>query len=189
VNGIIARGFDDAGGTQRLLWLRNETNDHGLGVCDDSVMDCVGGGGDENELDNTDSLEIITLENTNGGSWVSLWVSSLDDGGTNDSETGTLLWSHVENDFDFLNSFSFSFNDISPAVEAEILGLAAASAFDPTAPYLAFIAGDDVDTGENNDYLVWKGSIDTPIPEPGTLGLMGLGLAALGLLARRRRSA
>ena len=40
----------------------------------------------------------------------------------------------------------------------------------------------------NNDDFGERGSWNQPIPEPGTYGLMALGLGVLGIAARRRRS-
>ena len=187
VNGVVARAFDNNNtGDPDLLWFRNQTNDHGIGVCDSSKTADNCGTGDGNELDNTDSLEIITLENTNGGDWVELWVSSLDSGGTNSMETGTLLWNDIGTSFPLANSFTFHYGDFGTAVEGDLLSLAAASGFDPTARFLAFIAGTSASGRGNNDYLIWKGRIDTPVPEPTTLGLLGIGMLAFGFAGRRR---
>jgi hypothetical protein len=185
VNGVVARAFDNnTFSSPDLFWFRNVNNDHGLGICDAASESCSAG--DDNELDNIDSLEIITLDNTNGGEWVELWVSSLDSGGTGGMETGTLLWSHTAQSFSLTDSFVFMYGDFGTDVEGDILSLAAASGFDATAPYLLFIAGTNGSTGGNNDYLVWKGRIDTPVPEPTTLGLLGLGMLAFGFAGRRR---
>ena len=185
VNGVIATAFDDAnfGSSSHLLWFRNQTNDHGLGVCNTVKTppdNC--GPGDLNELDNVDSLEIILLENTNGGDWVSLWVSSLDG-----SEEGAVFWSNSLS-FLFTSAFSFKSSDFGTSVEGDILGLAAAGAFDSSARYLAFIAGTTATIGGDNDYLVWKGTIDVPVPEPGTLGLLGLSMLIVGFVSSRRRA-
>jgi len=186
VNGVVASAFDNGSFTSPdLLWYRNAANDHGLGICDAASESCSAG--DDNELDNIDSLEFITLDNTNGGEWVELWVSSLDSGGTGGMETGTLLWSHTAQSFSLTDSFVFMYGDFgNGVVEGDILSLAAASGFDATAPYLAFIAGTTGGVGGNNDYLVWKGRIDVPVPEPTTLGLLGLGMLAFGFAGRRR---
>ncbi|MCU0868148.1 MAG: hypothetical protein MUF30_00895, partial [Burkholderiales bacterium] len=51
--GVTADGFIYGGGTSFksvILWLRNQTNDHGLGVCSEGADACKTGGGDVNEL-------------------------------------------------------------------------------------------------------------------------------------------
>ena len=184
VNGVIASAFDNGGAfTPDLLWYRNQTNDHGLGVCNARVENC--GPGDLNELDNVDSLEVIILENTNGGKWTSLWVSSLDG-----NEKGTVFWyNDFAVDFDLNNSFSYTAGVFAGGVvEGDILALPAASAagFDPTASHLLFIAGDTSFEQGDNDYLIWKGTVR--VPEPGTLGLLGLSMVVAGFASRRRRA-
>ena len=49
---------------------------------------------------------------------------------------------------------------------------------------------EDVAYGDNDfdDMVVMVESV-RPVPEPTTLGLMGLGLLSLGLLARRKKTA
>jgi hypothetical protein len=190
--GVKASGFNNNLSTTAALWLRNTTNDHGLGVCSEGEAACAQnvGGGDVNELDNMNSNEIIVLENTNGGSWTSLFVSSLDNNEGSASaglENGTVSWSNLADFSVVLGSFGFTNGDFGASVEGNILGLPAAVGFDPTAKFLSFVAGPG---GTNNDYLVWKGTVTTAsVPEPTTLGVLGVGLLALGVMRRRRRHA
>ena len=190
--GVLAEGFLLLAGTPEPLWLRNQTNDHGIGVCSEGTNSCSSGGGDVNELSNENAssgsfngAEAIRLTLPTNASWGELWVSSLDDGGSNSNESGILFWSNSPTVF--TNSFSFSYNDFKPGVEGNILSLAQASGFDASATYLLFV--NDPSNGGNNDYLVWKGVYYSPplqqAPEPGSLALFGA--AFMGLILLRRR--
>lgn len=74
-----------AGGTfssaNTTLWLRNESNDHGLGVCSEGASNCSSKGGDVNEISSLTNLEVLRLTRPDNHVWTSLWVSSLDGGG------------------------------------------------------------------------------------------------------------
>lgn len=195
VNNVVASAFSyDINSKQYTnadLWGRNVSNDHGLGICNTQETNCSSGGGDVNEISNQllhskGIYDFLLLDNQNGGSWNSLWVSSLDSGGTNNAESGVVYWT-TDGTLSDLQSFSFSYGDFGNKAEGNLFDLAAFnSVFDPTAKYLAFIPNNgNCNTGCNNDYLVWKGSV--AVPEPSTLALMGLSLLGLGAALRRRR--
>lgn len=184
-NGVVASAFHTNLTTATNLWLRNVPNDHGLGVCSEGATACNTGGGDVNELDNNGLQEMILLERPDAFHWTSLWVSSLDSGGTGGSEEGLIRWGDDLNNL--TGSFQFGFGNFGGSVEGDLFAIAAfVAAFDPDAKYILFSHPGNV--GDNNDYLVWKGALDEgefDAPEPGTLAL--LGIAAFGLALRRRR--
>ena len=193
VNGINAFGFTNDFGTPSTMWLRDQTNDHGLGVC--SVGEnCLNGGGDVNEIDNDGGQEAVVLQNTLGGIWTSLWVSSLDGGGSGGSEEGIFCWGDGAGPSASISGgcTGLSFGDFGSAAEGDILTLDSVlnSGFDASAEWVFFGAGCDLSggssCGDNNDYLVWKGSIE--VPAPGVAALFGLGLIGMGI-SRRRRAA
>jgi hypothetical protein len=174
------------------LYVRNQTNDHGFGICSPAdAPPCPGpdGGGDINELDNLGAPELIRLALPPGYEWESVQLSSLDDNddGEPDFEFGR-LWADVDGNpatFDVTKviwEFMGHETDVEPLFDDF-------TADEAIAPYLFFEPFDWRTTGmnDNNDFLVWKAAINqTRVPEPATLGVLGIGLVALRLLRRRR---
>ena len=174
------------------LWMRNNTNDHGLGVCSGgagSANECDGmsttttGGGDNNELGNNVSDEVIRLDNQTGQDWSDVWISSLDS-----SEKATIYWTNDEwADLDSLATkitVSAGYWGSTSIVEGSIWSaLTGASNWDLDSQYLFFRAGGP-GAGTDNDYLVWGVSA---IPEPETYAMLLAGLGLLGFAARRRK--
>lgn len=182
VGGVIARAFAGNLSTPADLWRRNQAGDHGLGVC--SETNCATGGGDVNELDNNGVQELILLERPDGFLWSALFVSSLDGGGTGGSEEGQIRWGNSL--AGLTGSYNFKFGDFGSSVEGNLFALAAfLAAFDTGAKYVLFTHPPGV--GDNNDYLVWKGSLTQGIrvPEPGPLALLAAGVLVAAW--RRRR--
>ncbi|MCP2728672.1 SdrD B-like domain-containing protein, partial [Limnofasciculus baicalensis] len=160
VNGVKADAFYINSGyqtTNTVLWQRNETNDHGLGVWSNGEPNPITSGGDVNELSNQLNQEVIRLTKTAGEQWTSLWVSSLDGGGSGGAEKGTLYWSNSATPTlnTLTTKFTFQYGDFGSSVEGNILGLTQSASFDKNAQYLFFVAGPNT-AGTNNDYLVWK---------------------------------
>ena len=121
-------------------------------------------GGDVNEISNQLNQDVLRLtKNNSGDTWTSLWVSSLDSGGSGGAEMGTLYWSNTAtpNLSTLTTNFTFKFGDFGAAVQGNVLSLPAAANFDPTAKYVFFIAGPNA-CGNNNDYLFWKATTSTP---------------------------
>ncbi len=166
------------------LFVRNEApNDLGFGVCSpgESSTACAphgfaGGGGNDNELSNEVHPELIRLTLAPGYSWVDAWISSLDT-----AEKGQLWASNLSGTLGQFSAGEFtSFAAGGPVTFSfPITGDAA------TSNYLYFIPGP---TGTNNGYLVYKVDV-VANPEPGTLLLLGSGLATFGALAWRRARA
>jgi hypothetical protein len=201
VGGIRADPFVYSGGSLSQpggisLWLRNEPNDHGLGVCSES--NCATGGGDVNEISGLTHLDILRLTRPAAERWTSLWVSSLDGGGTNGTERGTLFWSDTPTPSNLLGlstSFQFAYPGFGhQVVEGDLFALMDASTRDniANAQYLFFKAGAPgtlAGQSNNNDYLVWKGTTRDPrrqVPEPSVLALAGIAAVA-ALRSRRKR--
>jgi uncharacterized repeat protein (TIGR01451 family) len=164
LNGIRADAFYLSGTsyltTNTSLFLRNQTDDHGLGVL--SNGESATSGGDANELSNQRNREVMRLQKPTDDRWTSLWVSSLDSNGSGAAERGTLFWSDspTPNLSTLSNKFTFKFGDFGASEEGNLLALHIPN-FDTNAKYLFFIAGPN-SAGTNNDYLVWKATTVTP---------------------------
>lgn len=187
--GLIVSGLwlDDDEWEPANLYVRNQTNDHGFGICspfDDPPCPGPSGGGDFNELDNAGAPEVIRLTRPAGYEWVSVQLSSLDSNSSTDPddfERGQ-LWASAAPIPAFIGTSLLDFAGGGPVEPTFAVS-------DPTAPYLFFRPFDYRPTGtnDNNDFLVYAVTIErTRVPEPVTLGLLGIGFLALGV--RRRRS-
>ncbi|HEY6281622.1 MAG TPA: PEP-CTERM sorting domain-containing protein [Burkholderiales bacterium] len=148
-------------------------------------------GGDVNELSNQKNIEIIRLTAPSGKDWSNIWVSSLDTGGTGGNETGTVFWSNSSNPnlstLATFTTFSHTSTGFGSSVEGSIFSLLPAAA--ASADFLFFAAGSTplaYGSTLNNDYLVWGVNV-TAVPEPEIYAMMGIGLALMGFVARRRR--
>jgi hypothetical protein len=187
VGGVVAHGFFLNNGQYQdaVLWNNNSNDEHGIGVCSEGTAACTGVG-DVNEVSNQQNLEVLRLTLPAANRWSSLWVSSLDAGGSGNNETGTLYWSNqAQPELSTLSTQRvFAHSDLSGANEADLLALPGFSAtFDPAAKYLFFRAGPNP-AGNQNDYLVWGGNL-RPIPEPAALLALLAGLTAVRTLMVR----
>jgi hypothetical protein len=203
--GLVAQGYYRPTGNANAwagaganLFIRNQTNDGGLGVCNAQELDCrvgVGGGGQQNELDNGDGYEeLIRLTLPGGYRWVGFGLSSLDD--NNDSNVAPergLLWKSAGgvpgltaggNIGDGL-PFQLGFDLTGPGVEPTF-GIPVGF---ESAPYLFLEPFDwsGVGASIDNDYLLSSVTIEQipEAPEPATLLLLGTGLVAFRAFRRR----
>jgi hypothetical protein len=167
-----------------------------------TVTSYQSGGGDNNELSQLTNPEAILLTLPDGSVWVELYVSSLDSGGTSGSEEGRLYYGNTSNIADLISSgsfFDFAYNtdtSLGINIEGEIMALMdnAVKLAVSTSSYLLFTHQTPLGSA-NEDYLVWKGVIETGgsppsevvVPEPGILALLSLGLGLAGLGFTRRR--
>ena len=175
INGIRADAYYISSGiyktTNTVLWGRNVPSDHGLGVWSNGEADPVASGGDVNEISNQLNNEVIRLTKPAGEQWSSLWVSSLDVGGSGNAELGTLYWSNSATpDLSTLTTkFVFKYGDFGLGEEEGNILALNPPGFDASAKYVFFIAGPNA-AGTNNDYLLWKaGTIPAQISNTATI--------------------
>ena len=198
IMGVSVDGFywDGDSWEQANLYRRNETNDHGLGVCS-TGEDCAAGG-DFNELSNNVNPELIRLTLPAGFFWTGVGVSSLDTNGGEAIERGQAF---ATSNSDPSSLFPIP-NTLTPGAFWEFAATAdSGAAVEPTfmvtggTQFLEFIffrpfdfsGGATYGYNRDNDYLVHTATIE-PVPEPGTVALFAVGLAGLGLAIRRKKS-
>lgn len=200
IGGITVSGFyydttTSSWKAAKLYGRRDGTDDRGLGICDpkESAAQCTAngvGGGDYNELSNEAAKELIRLTLPAGYHWVSVQLSSLDTNGSSNPlvwEHGQLLTSSSGTPgtgtaiCNFVTGTSFSCygggGGINPVLS--ISGASANSQYLFLNPYNWQNA-----TYKNNDFLVQAAVIQANVPEPGSMLLLGSGIAAL--LGRRK---
>jgi hypothetical protein len=194
--GVVATGLylnTSAVWSPADLYVRNDPDDHGLGVCnpvEKASAPCPGptSGGDVNELDNMGQAELIRLTLPAGWEWVSVQLSSLDDNSTGNPESFErgLLWTGNFADPGLGFDTAIWLFEGSGTVEPSFAIPAAYS----TAPFLFFEPFDWFNEGlnENNDFLVWRVELrQVRTPEPGSLAVLALGLLTMAVLRRKPR--
>lgn len=198
ISGFVYTNTNTYVQNQGFLWLRNDPNDNGLGYC--STSETCGPAntttnGDFNELSNNINNELLRLTRPTGKKWTDIWISSMDTGGTNSNETGTLYWSssatpNLNNGTtSFLNFSNTTLGWGTSAVEGSVFTYLTGHGFDVNAPYIFFRAGkwDNLGhstNGTNNDYVVYGVAV-ARVPEPDSGLLVMAGLLVLGWMGRR----
>jgi len=181
--------------TNATLFVRNNSNDRGIGVCSadenssGSGTYCGapgtysgGGGGDPgNELDNSGVQEMIRLSLAAGYDWLELGVSSLDG-----SEQGQIWFGSGADPAGgaLLESIAAGDAECGGGVECTYAAGAAA-----TYDYIYILSGNgfgNLGSTGSNDFLVKFAAYESSVPEPAILGLMLVGLAGVSISRRKR---
>jgi len=171
------------------LFVRDESpGDLGLGVCSEGASCGTGSGdGDFNEISNQNVQELIRLTLPGATFWESLSLSSLDTNNGTGAERGQLFGGSSPDPASAVWLMNFTGTGDGALSNQGPINLLP---FQYT--YLFVTAWDHTGgNATNNDFLlkevvfsdVGKGG-DNPVPEPATLTLLGLGLAA-GAVRRR----
>lgn len=200
VNGVVANAYTYApltSYTDSDLWLRNSGGgegssnaEKGLGVCSSGETNCSGSG-DMNELSDQSAFEVIRLTKPdNADEWTSLWVSSLDSGGSNGNETGTVYFSDTEFlDLTSATGYTYDYYDVETANNGDILDYINPTADELDSKYVFFRAGPNEQCNvkgctSNNDHLIWKGTL-SEVPIPAALPMLLAAVGGLGFAGWR----
>ena len=199
INGIGVHGYQYINNqwVDANLFGRNQSNDRGVGICSTADGNNCGtgsGGGDYNELDNSGGAELIVLKLPDGYVWKSVQLSSLDKNDSTDPnqwERGVLKGS-MTGDPNASPAFTTLCDFVTGGAANNLCSIG--TGFEPVLgltggtnnKYLYFTALDwQNNRNTNNDYLIYSATV-TSVPEPGSMMLLGSGLAGVIGSVRRK---